>query len=577
MIVAGGVDAETSQSLSDVFILDLGFQVWATMGSNGFGGMDGAIIDEIDNGAEADSDKSLLNEIQLRHFKKRGINGVELTIPKSKFAQLDRRSLRITVDERIPCVPVRSDSADSIRCHVLNYVPHGSFSVRIHQQNSGRFSKRAMKNMGELFKGFSCPGPHYTESISLDGSRVCVPQPFVASIRPSRGKAGSKILLTGNAFNATGKQPTVLIGGTECTVTEYDDASIRCTVNEHYAVRNAPVIVSLDGLGNAAKNASVTFDYQLNLEKVQVMMKSWSALTKTKVYLLTLLGNGFVPMTLGNQVRVSNQDCFITGSTSNTIKCELTTASSVDLTSENVRNLKISMAAFTPTISEDYDPTKSPFDQASGAESDLSKVTMTSLVSYCSDAANADPSSTIFALTPNKQCPSLTSTTTTSAESDLPTPPNSAVFGNGNDSSKDYIGYIVAPILGAVLVLMVGGGWWLFRRRRRDRAGNEITATSARNSRSDLARRSMPTSYTPPVVRLSGAVENNSIHAVAMQAISEAAMAKITVPPTSSQPSPSSSGYKLPAHRYPKKIGGRRLYDVKRNSDAVHLLNDWKV
>ena len=116
--------------------------------------------------------------------------------------------------------------------------------------------------------------------------------PFVNSVSPSSGQAGTTIILYGSGFQADGADGggvTVWLGEVECMVTTVADNEIRCVVQPQ-AAGAVSVSVYVEGRGYAGVNQSATcFRYTLMVSGVEPATGSTEGGTQ-----VILTGHGFL-------------------------------------------------------------------------------------------------------------------------------------------------------------------------------------------------------------------------------------------------------------------------------------------
>ncbi|KAL3885610.1 hypothetical protein ACJMK2_025660 [Sinanodonta woodiana] len=144
--------------------------------------------------------------------------------------------------------------------------------------------------------------------------------PTVSAISPASGTLGTVVTITGTGFNDTAASNNyVLIGDTECTVTNARNTSITCTVGNGLIGRHK-VVVTVSGKGRARHplEGDVVFNYTAEISDMSPTSGSMGGGTS-----LTLSGYGFPNDAV---VTVGTKACIIMSVNSTQIVC-LTPAS----------------------------------------------------------------------------------------------------------------------------------------------------------------------------------------------------------------------------------------------------------
>ncbi|CAF4567828.1 unnamed protein product, partial [Rotaria magnacalcarata] len=204
--------------------------------------------------------------------------------------------------------------------------------------------------------------------------------PFVDSVSPTAITGTQMLTLTGRnlAANPTAAIPSnthVTINGTSCNVTSITNSTILCQISGA-AAGNYSILVSIDGVGNAASVASLISTAALSSVSPMTIGTNGGVL-------LTINGNGFASNINNVQVNVGSSSCAIVQVTQNQIQCIAPARGSNG--SPAVISVISNGVLFPSTLSLTYSttvtPTISSVSPTSGSASQLLTITGTNFVS----------------------------------------------------------------------------------------------------------------------------------------------------------------------------------------------------
>ncbi|CAF4352540.1 unnamed protein product, partial [Rotaria magnacalcarata] len=204
--------------------------------------------------------------------------------------------------------------------------------------------------------------------------------PFIDSVSPTAITGTQILTLTGRnlAANPTAAIPSnthVSINGTSCNVTSITNSTILCQISGA-AAGNYSILVSIDGVGNAASVASLISTAALSSVSPMTIGTNGGVL-------LTINGNGFASNINNVQVNVGSSSCAIVQVTQNQIQCIAPARGSNG--SPAVISVISNGVLFPSTLSLTYSttvtPTISSVSPTSGSASQLLTITGTNFVS----------------------------------------------------------------------------------------------------------------------------------------------------------------------------------------------------
>jgi hypothetical protein len=146
----------------------------------------------------------------------------------------------------------------------------------------------------------------------------------LTAVSPLTGSSGAVLTLTGSGFGASQGASKVYVGGVECVVSAFADASITCTLGTTPAGQHA-VLVSIGTNGYSASATPFLFTSALTISSVAPLSGGYGG-----GVLLTVTGSGFSGVTGEDSVNVCNAKCLVQSASYGQITCLTTPLVTLD-------------------------------------------------------------------------------------------------------------------------------------------------------------------------------------------------------------------------------------------------------